>query len=139
MIKTFDDIIKIDTKWLIHFLKENHIKKEYFNKMLPLKKFPSYNDWIKFIFNNKVLYTRYIKYIVENIDEAKLNDNNIKRILSENPFLISSPGLFAVWQELPFTLITTDNVFDLSLEYKAWKNIRDKFINTKFIITKIMI
>ena len=33
MIKTIDDIIKLDTKWLIHFLKENHVFKQYYKKL----------------------------------------------------------------------------------------------------------
>lgn len=129
MIKTIDDIIKIDTKWLIHFLKENHFFKQYYKKLYNIldkedKQF-SLNDVI-----NKNIY-----FADEYIGFFKKNDD----MLFDNNNLLSSNILFSSWYFAPYVLSTQyENTNEIKHnESEQWLKITHEYVQYKHILKYI--
>ena len=133
-MKDINQIIEKDIKWLLHFLKENHIQNQYFQKIRDKKIIRNFNTWRKFIFLHKNLYLNMIKYSNQVSNNNQLTKYMFYDFLKGNSILFSSSVLFSVWAEEPFTLVHGQNITYCDLEHKAWKNIRDSFVNTKSII-----
>lgn len=126
-------LIVKDTKLLLHFLKENHLDKQYFEKIykccmgqkILLK---TYKAWE----NRNLSLSRY--YI--NIFDFPKESNDYFGILFNCCLLITHPSYFAVWQDSPWILGTSQ-----SKEIAAWNKVRHDFLETKkmlsFIIKKL--
>ena len=129
MIKTIDDIIKIDTKWLIHFLKENHIFKQYYKKLYNISDKENNSFSLKDVMNKNLYYTdEYIGFFKKNNDMLFVNNN-----------LLSSNILFSSWSFAPYVLAKQDeNVNEISHNESArWLNITNEYVNFKNKMKKI--
>ena len=126
-MKTIEDVIDIDTKWLIHFLKENHIFKQYFEKLFKqsehIIKHPNYNNWLNYIKSNKEFY----KFSSLEEEDIKLDE-----MLVKNYQLFNSIFLFANWLGQPLVL-----KYNASLEAYDWNRFSDKFLNLKRLLNDI--
>lgn len=117
-MKNLDYIIEKDTKWLLHFLKEKHIFKPYFEKMISQNKQNmslKYDDWLNHIKNNPQYYK-----------PSYLGDISLNDYIFSNAQLFDNIILFSNWHNLPFTLdINTNSELykwsEISHEYKKFK------------------
>lgn len=133
MMNNIEDVIKQDSRWLLHFLKERHIKKQFFDKIynttdknIKPKTFDEYID------NNIALIKQYLIYFERQFEENKFND-----ILFKNTNLIGNNDLFSTWYISPFVFCQNgDNFFNYD-EFNVWFEIRDKYYFLKEKLSKI--
>lgn len=133
MMNNIEDVIKQDSRWLLHFLKERHIKKQFFDKIynttdknIKPKTFDEYID------NNIALIKQYLIYFERQFEENKFND-----ILFKNTNLIGNNDLFSTWYISPFVFCQNgDNFFNYD-EFNVWFEIRDKYYCLKEKLSKI--
>ena len=128
-MNNLDDVIKFDTKLLIRFLKENNILKQYFKKLFFNRtdvNINNYAEWLKFIINNKPIYT--IQYRI------LLGEKKWDLFFSKNQNLLRHTELFAYWDDEPFVL----NDFLIHQNYTPFYTFRHaeghkwSFINEKY-------
>lgn len=126
-MKTIEDVIEIDTKWLVHFLKEKHLFKQYFEKWFKqyelVINYPNYNDWLKHIKSNKTFYK---------FSSAREEDIILEKMLITNYQLFNSTILFANWLSQP--LVLKNNA---SLEAYDWNVISEDYLNLKRLLNNI--
>lgn len=123
-MKTIYDVIEKDTKWFLHFLKEKHIKTQFFekrNKQHPKCKCFTYNDWVKHIKDNLIFYMFPYNYHIEN--------KEWEIFLKVTDRLINSSILFSGWWEKPYTL---DNIS--SYEADKWLIFKTDYIDLKTLL-----
>lgn len=131
-MKAVKDVIKIDTKWLLHFLKEKHWFNAYITKLVQQNmdnSACSYNVWLNYILNKKEHYI--------NNFEIYINKKQWNLLLIENVSLFNSMSLFALWSSEPY--IFSNN---MSIECRNWINIKNDFLDLKqqlFLIKADMI
>lgn len=123
MIKTIDDIIKLDTKWLIHFLKENHVFKQYYKKLYNVLDKENKPFSLIDVMNKNLYYSN------EYIGVCKKNDD----MLFDNNNLLTSNILFSSWNFAPYALSKQDeHVNDISYTESArWLKISYEYVNFK--------
>ena len=126
MMNSLEDVIKKDTKWLLHFLKENHCFNQYVTKMNAQKEQPicyTYENWVNFIKQNDLTYV---------YDLIRFSNNNMwVELLKNDKQLLNSITLFSDWRFKPFTLSNSEQK-----EWKSWLKIKDDYILFKeFIFT----
>lgn len=116
-----NDIIKIDTKLLLRFLKENNLLQKYFIKNN--KKFNSYDKWYEFIIKNKKDYMICYSYL--------MRQKAYNELICMNKNLINSQKLFSALYDKPFVLNDYYLEYEFSLfnhEENAWNEILNNFI-----------
>ena len=117
--------INQDMKFLLRFLKEKHIFKEYqkkFGNISAINNFTSYNNWLNFIKENLEEYCMF--------DDDSLNDEN-KYYVFNNDKLISSEYLFSLWSKMPFVL--NDDIY---IESHTWEHYCSDFVTFKYFYYK---
>lgn len=120
-MKTIEDVIKKDTKWLIHFLKEKHSLNAYFTKWMYQnieEKSSDYNIWLNFILSKKNYYTNNFEIYVLKKQWCNL--------LYKNGILVDSLVLFATWGKEPY--VYSHNI---SIESREWIILRNNFLDLK--------
>lgn len=134
MMNNIEDVIKQDSRWLLHFLKERHIKKQFFDKIynttdknIKPKTFDEYID------NNIALTKQYLIYFEKLFEENKFNE-----ILFRNPNLIGNNDLFSTWYCSPFVFYPKGEYTFNGDEFNAWLEIRDKYYFLKEKLSKIL-
>ena len=128
-MKTIEDVIDIDTKWLIHFLKENHIFKQYYKKLYNVLDKENKPFSLIDVMNKNLYYTD------EYIGVFKKNDD----MLFDNNNLLTSNILFSSWNFAPYALSKQDeHGTDISYTESArWLKITYEYVNFKNKMKKI--
>lgn len=130
-MKVMEDIVNLEIKLLIRFLKENHIFQLYFKKMWNENNYnapKSLINYIKYINKEKLRYTNLLpKY---KIFEDKFH--SIKFITS-NETLFSDFKLFSHWTEYPLVL----NKHSSIEEGFEWCRYKQNFIEFKKFLKRI--
>lgn len=130
-MEDIDEIIEIDTKWLLHFLKEKHLTEHYFKKLYnitDMSKKPKTLEQL--IEKNKKLSTNYL---------LGFRDKSDKYILFYNGNLLKSNVLFAAWYYHPFIFNPDFNRFvDNFEEAYAWRDISNNYLDLKYILSHII-
>lgn len=132
-MKTVNDIIKIETKQLIHFLKENHNLRNFFKKMFNDKNNlapKSYYAYCKYILFQKNYYLNRFVYK----EEIEFKD-----FIIYNDTLFMDANLFSIWSYRPFMF---SNVIhsDISVEEgEKWAKIKTDYLNLKKLLNNIRV
>ena len=111
-----------DMKLLTHFIKENHICRQFFNKMN--KNINSFIEWKEMIIQSFFLYENQLDYFKK---VFKINDD-----ILANPNLIYSKTLFNNWDSKPYTL--KKNQMNETLE---WHSTYINYLGMKSILYKM--
>lgn len=123
-------LIVKDTKFLLHFLKENHLVKPYFKKIH------------KCSMEQKILFNTYKEWEIRNLSLSKyyinvfdfLTENNdYLRLLFNCGSLIKHPTYFAVWHVSPW-LLGTSQINEIT----AWSKVTNNYLETKKMLSLII-
>lgn len=115
-MNSIDDVIEKDAKFLLRFLKENHLKEDFFTKFLNgkiCKARYNFKDYLSYIHNNDDVY----------ISSLNMN-NSFHEMLINTDKLILSVTLFGFWDKSPY-------VYGKYNEAHAWHKICHDFRNFK--------
>lgn len=122
-------IITKDAKWLLHFLKETHLKTIYFNKMESCSYTPlhinNYDSWLNRILSKSSYYINLYTLIS--------NNNDFLKTLFECETLIKSPNLFAIWYNHPWLLSNTQTD-----EILSWSKVSREYMKIKKTLSLII-
>lgn len=122
-------IITKDAKWLLHFLKETHLKTVYFNKMESCSYTPlhinNYDRWLNRILS-KSSYNINLYTLIS-------NNNDFLKTLFECETLIKSPHLFAIWSNHPLLLSDTETD-----EILSWCEVSRDYMKLKKTLSLII-
>lgn len=126
MMNSLEDVIKKDSKWLLHFLKEKHCFNQYVTKMNAQKEQPicyTYENWVNVIKENDLTYV---------YDLIRFSNNNMwAELLKNDKQLLNSIILFSEWRLKPFTLSNSEQK-----EWESWLKIKNDYMSFKeFIFT----
>lgn len=130
-MKTIEDVIHLEVKIFIRFLKENYIFDKFLAKMWNENNYKapkSLNEYIDLINHEQKRYTTY--YPVYKILEDK---SHTIRFIIKNDNLLSNTVLFCYWTGNPL-ILSQNNLVDEGIQWCDWKN---KFIIFKKQLNKI--
>lgn len=134
IVHNVNSIIRKDSKWLLHFLKEKHILKQYLIKIHNStdmdKKPKNYQDWIKQNINKKEYYLSGYEKLAQ--------ANDWKQLILTNRNLIQNNSLFSSWYYRPFAFVVDNNyIINDSLNVKEsfeWSKVLNRYIELKTYI-----
>lgn len=130
-MKTIEDVIHLEVKIFIRFLKENYIFDKFLAKMWNENNYKapkSLKEYIDLINHEQKRYTTY--YPVYKILEDK---SHTIRFIIKNDNLLSNTVLFCYWTGNPL-ILSQNNLVDEGIQWCDWKN---KFIIFKKQLNKI--
>lgn len=130
-MKVIEDILKLEIKLLIRFLKENHIFQQFFIKMLNENNYnapKTLTSYIEYIKNERFRYTGFFPIYKILEDEY----HTVKFVVS-NESLFSDLILFCNWTDYPLVL-SKRSCLEEGFE---WCNYTQKFIEFKKFLKRI--
>ena len=131
-------IIEIDTKILLHFLKENKIFRQFLKKIHNniSDKPKNIEEWINDNLNLIDVYnqstTARCDYVASFRKSFKDDVPNNVFYIATNPNLLQCTKLFSDWGYAPITLS-----LDPDLEWSKWKDVTHRFIKLKILLYQI--
>lgn len=130
-MKTIEDVIHLEVKIFMRFLKENYILAKFLAKMWNENNYKapkSLNEYIDLINHEQKRYTTY--YPVYKILEDKAHTI---RFIIKNDNLLTNTLLFCYWTGNPL-ILSQNNLVD---EGRQWCDLKNKFIFFKKQLNKI--